>query len=111
MDSLLMININTSSETNSSNNISKKKTKEFGLTRFKSSTYNFDKETNSLLDLLKDIHELNDYKKECKKPIQYNGNFYLKSSINNYIYDFDNDGKLVGSWDNINKKIDFRIIE
>lgn len=84
-----------------------KQLKATGLTRFKTSTYMIDMETKVLTDVLKEIHELNNYEEEYKRPIKYEGKLYLKSSINNNIFDYDDDLKIIGNWNNLQKKIDF----
>ena len=80
---------------------------ELGLKRHKTTTYSIDKDTNEITDLLKEIHDSNNYDKEYKKPFKINGKYYLKSSLNNNIFDYDNDNLIIGTWNNIQKKIDF----
>jgi len=77
------------------------------LTRFKTTTYVIDIETKNLIDVLKEIHDVNNYEKEYKRPIKYEGKLYLKSTINNNVFDYDDDLKKIGNWNNIQKKIDF----
>lgn len=78
-----------------------------GLRRRKTSTYSIDKDTQEITDLLKEIHDSNNYDKECKRPFEMDGKYYLKSSLNNNIFDYDDDIKIIGQWNNIQKKIDF----
>lgn len=77
------------------------------LTRHKTSSFSIDKETQVITDILKDIHALNNYDKDCKRPFTFEEKLYLKSSINNNIFDYDNENKVVGLWNAIQKKIDF----
>jgi hypothetical protein len=81
----------------------------FHLIRSKTSTYTLNKETNEIIDNLKEIHEFINYNdnKEYKRPFSYKGKIYLKSTINNNIFEFDNDNKIIGNWNINQKKIDF----
>ena len=84
-----------------------KYSKAINLTRFKTTTYNLDFETKNLVDVLKEIHDSNNYEKEYKRPIKFEGKLYLKSTINNNIFDYDDDLKIIGNWNYLQKKIDF----
>ena len=77
------------------------------LTRHKTSSFSIDKETLVITDTLKDIHALNNYDKDCKMPFTFEGKLYLKSSVNNSIFDYDDENKVIGEWNTIQKKIDF----
>jgi hypothetical protein len=81
----------------------------FQITRSKTSTYTLNKETNEMINNLKEIHESNNFNdnKEYKRPFSYKGKIYLKSTINNNIFEFDNDLKIIGNWNMNQKKIDF----
>ena len=105
--SLSSIASTESTSTSISTSISKSSTSSTPLKRNKTSTYKMNFQTKVLTDVLKDIHELNDYEKEYKRPILYNEKYYLKSSVNNNIFDYENENKLIGIYDVIHKKINF----
>ena len=81
--------------------------KRISLTRHKTSLFSIDRETNVLTDILKDIHEQNNYEKDCKMPFTFEGKLYLKSTSNNHIFDYDKEDKVLGNWNTVQKKIDF----